>query len=133
MGYESKLIVGCRNHFANRISGRDFCENIMTLDLAKVCSMDFCNPSKLFNKEVDFNLYMDDGNTVYDEDRYGSKCCYAPLKKVISCLEKLTKEATYYRRTALALKVLKAFKTKDWEWKTEDGSYAELVVIHYGY
>lgn len=130
MGYESKIIVGYRNHFTNRRSGRDYCENIMTLDLCKVGSSDFLNT---FNKEIDFDLYKDDGNTVYDKDCYGDTCCYAPIKDVISCLEKLAKEEGYYRRTDLALKALKAFKTEDWEWKSENGSYGELVVVHYGH
>lgn len=138
MGYESKIIVGCRNHFVGKTKTgktvkteiRDYCERIMTLDLSKVGSSEFL---KTFNKEIDFDLYMEDGNTLYDRDCYGDKCCYAPIKKVIRCLEKLTKKDEYYRRTDLALKVLKSFKPEDWEWKAEDGSYGKLVVVHFGY
>lgn len=132
MGYESQLIIGRRTHFADK-EGRDFCDKIMTINLCKMGHRNFSNPSRLFNKEIDFNLYMDDGNTLYDEDDYGCKCYYAPIKSVIRCLEKLAKENEYYRRTDLALKALKAFKSKDWCWKAADGSYSELVVIHYGY
>lgn len=139
MGYESKLIIGCRNHFAGRTNKtgkteiRDYCERIMTIDLSKVGNTDFYNPSNLFNKEIDFDLYMEDGNNRYDVDCYGNKCCYAPIKKVIRFLEKLTKKEEYYRRTDLALKVLKSFKPEDWEWESENGSYGKLVVVHFGY
>lgn len=130
MGYESKLIVGLRGH-SNY--GRDYCENLMVLDLCKMDDMNFNNMgSKLFTREIDFDLFKDDGNTRYKEDCYGSICKYASLQDVVEYLkefnDKLKANGKYYRRSDMAYKALKAFKKKDWE----NDDY-ELVVVHYGY
>lgn len=135
MGYESKLIVGHRDHFNkyDQTSIRDFCEVIMTLDLSCMCDARFSNQNhELFDKEIDFDLFKDDGNTLYNKDDYGNVCYYTSLDNVIKYLEKTTKEKGYYRRADLALKALKAFKKRDWNWKSPTG-YGELVVVHYGY
>lgn len=130
MGYESKLIIGLRWHLN---CGRDYCEKIMILNLGKMADANFNNTgSKLFTREIDFDLFMDDGDTRYKEDRSGSICKYASLKDVVKYLkeynDKLKAKGNYYRRSDLAYKALKAFKKKDWE-----DDYSELVVVHYGY
>lgn len=129
MGYESKLIVGLRNHF-NHTKHRDYCQDIMTLNLSKMGDSRFSNFShELFDKKIDFDLYREDGNTVYEKDDCGDICHYTSLNRVIEALEDISKSQPYYRRADLALKALKAFKDKDW---TVKGS-AELVVVHFGY
>ena len=132
MGYESKLIIGFRNHYEHS-NTRDYCQAIMTLRLSKMGDERFSNyKHELFDKPIDFDLYMDDGNTLYDKDNYGDVCHYTSLDNIIKYLKEVNETCEYYRRSAVALKALKAFKKSDWNWKSPTG-YGELVVVHYGY
>lgn len=133
MGYESRLIVGFRNHCDSeqKAGHKDFCQTLMVLELSCVGAEEFNNRSnKLFDKEIDFDLYMDDGDTCYYEDKYGDVCHYTSISNVIKFLAEYNKTQDYYRRTDFALKALKSFKKKDWCWK-KGKDYGELVVVHY--
>lgn len=80
---------------------------------------------ELFDKPIDYKLYMDDGNTEFDKDAYGEHLTYTNIANVIKWLEKEMKRNYNYRLKPL-LALLKGFDLSEWR-------AGELQVIHYGY
>ena len=125
MGYESKLIVAKRT--VQERSGLVWFEKIAEINMS-MCGTNF---RYIFTTEIESNIYGDGfekGSTedsyVMTEDRYGKVCKYTDLQTVIDYMEK-EEAKEHYRRFAVAIAMLKAFRAEEWE--------SPLVVIHYGY
>lgn len=80
---------------------------------------------KFFNKPLESKMYVEDGNTLIEEDCYGEKLTTADFPTVIAWLEKEVKKDDY-RRLKPLLSLLKGFDLSQWQ----DG---ELQIVHYGY
>ena len=122
MGYESKLVVVEKWSFDSTDS---FGETIAELNL---CGMpnSFFPISETFENEIEEGKYifMNDGeNETVNEDKYGEKIRYTSVEKLLKVLYKCEAEE-HYRRTEMAINLLKSFTTNDWE---------DIVVFHYGY
>ena len=100
--------------------------------------------SKLFDKEINFNLYGDDGDTLITEDCYGDVCHYTNSNKVLKWLKEsvkndIEKGEVPYRRSLMLLDFLKGLKKnrKSWESKYTDNNgkkcSEKIVLVHYGY
>ena len=122
MGYESKLIVVKKWNFETIES---FGETIAEINLSKMPNS-FFPINETFENELEEGkkIFMYDGeNEVLDEDRYGDKIRYTTPEKLLKVLYKCESEE-HYRRTEMAINLLKSFTTEDW-----DG----IFVFHYGY
>ncbi len=120
MGYESKLVVVKKWSYDTSIDS--FGETIATLNL---CGMpdSFFPIAETFENELGENKYIYlDGETVSD-DKYGEVLRYTSVRKLLKVLYKCETEE-HYRRTEMAINLLKSFTTDDWE---------DIVVFHYGY
>lgn len=128
MGYESKIYAV--NVHREQDSGRViFADIVATIDLQKMGEYkDFYS---FFNKDIDFNLYIDDNNTPTKTDAYGDILQECNLPDIISWLENTIENAidnddnvTLYRRIFPLYGLLKGLYMGDWE---------ELHIVHYGH
>lgn len=122
MGYESKLVVVKKWNFD---SADSFGETIAELNLC-VMPNSFFPIEETFENEIEEGKYifMNDGeNETVNEDRYGKKIRYTSVEKLLKVLYKCEAEE-HYRRTEMAINLLKSFTTSDWD---------NIVVFHYGY
>lgn len=122
MGYESKLVVVKKWNYDSVDS---FGETIAELNL---CGMpnSFFPIEETFENEIEEGKYifMNDGeNETVNEDRYGKKIRYTTVEKLLKILYKCEAEE-HYRRTQMAINLLKSFITSDWD---------NIVIFHYGY
>ena len=119
MGYESKLVVVKK---WNWDSGDSFGETIAELNL---CGMpnSFFPIEETFENEIEPNKYIFMNDDEVSSDRYGKKIRYTSVEKLLRVLYKCEAEE-HYRRTEMAINLLKSFTTDDWE---------NIVVFHYGY
>ena len=123
MGYESKLVVVKKWNFTDAES---FGETIAELNL---CGMpdSFFPIKETFENEIEEGKYilMNDGeNETVNKDRYGEKIRYTSVEKLLKVLYKCESEE-HYRRTEMAINLLKSFTKDDWG--------DDIVVFHYGY
>lgn len=117
MGYESRVFVVN----VTRGDRYDFAEKVAEVDMSK---MGYNNGwRELFTREIDYKLFMDDGNTEFDEDKYGEHLKAAPVERVLEWLKEYMKKDKY-RRLPLLYGLLKGIKEKQWD---------EIEVVHYGY
>lgn len=139
MGYESRVYIGLLHDKSTR-KVKAWCEKLATFELCKM-ERDF---PKLFDKEINFNLFGDDGDTLIVEDRYGDICHYTNLNKVLKWLKEsvkndIEKGEVPYRRSVTLLDFLKGLKKnrKSWESKYTDNDgkkhSIKIVIVHYGY
>ena len=119
MGYESKLVVVKKWNFDSTDS---FGETIAELNL---CGMpnSFFPVSETFENEIEEGKYIYMNNEEVSDDKYGEKIRYTSVEKLLKVLYKCEAEE-HYRRTEMAINLLKSFTTNDWE---------DVVVFHYGY
>lgn len=118
MGYESKLIIVQKWSFECKDS---FGETVAELNLSGMPNT-FFPIDKTFENEVEAPVYMGDYGEI-TEDKYGKKLRYTTVEKLLKILYACEAEE-HYRRTEMAINLLKSFTTKDWD---------NIVVIHYGY
>lgn len=118
MGYESKLVVVEKWSFEDAST---FGETIAELNLARMPNT-FFPIKQTFENESEKAIYMGDYGEV-SEDKYGEKLRYTSVEKLLKVLYKCEAEE-HYRRTEMAINLLKSFTTNDWE---------DIVVFHYGY
>lgn len=116
MGYESKLVVVQRFDF----DYTSFGNTIVTINLSGMPST-FFPIDKTFENELDKPIFIE-GKEVL-EDCYGEKLRYTSVEKLLQTLHECEVKE-HYRRTELAINVLKSFVSKDWD---------NIVVVHYGY
>ena len=118
MGYESKIIVVQKWNLDDVDS---FGKSIAELNL---CGMPntFFPIKETFENELDKPIYLD-GSGEVTEDKYGEKLRYTSVERLLKVLYKCESEE-HYRRTEMAINLLKSFTTNDWD---------NIVVAHYGY
>ena len=123
MGYESKVYIINRNRVSK------YGEIIAMFNCGGM-GQDF---KDLFQIEIDFRAYHEDGNTLIKLDDYGYVCKYAYIDDVQEWLKHKIKEeermiGNCYRRLKPLYKLLKAFNNKHWNYNGN-----EMLVLHYGY
>ena len=121
MSYESRIFVVERNEIENR-DGTSYVYAEKIADV-KMCSM-YNGFKNIFDKEVDYELYIDSGEESTSTDMYGDKMKYTDVQTVIDYLEKLIDRGETYRRLPLLLGMLKGIDTSQWN---------DIQVVHYGY
>lgn len=119
MGYESKLVVVKKWNYDSIDS---FGETIAELNLCKMPDT-FFPINETFENEIEPNKYIFMNDSEVSDDKYGEKIRYTSVEKLLKVLYKCEAEE-YYRRTEMAINLLKSFTTNDWE---------NVVVFHYGY
>lgn len=78
--------------------------------------------SKTFENEIDKPIYMNSEEVI--KDCYGEKLRYTSVEHLLKVLYECEAKE-HYRRTEMAINLLKSFTTKDWG--------DNIVVVHYGY
>lgn len=121
MSYESRIIIVNRNV----IERRDgtlwvYGDQIASIDMSCMCQ----GFVELFKNEIDYELYIDDGNESTNKDCYGKVMTYTDCKTVIKYLKKLIANGHNYRRLTMLLGLLKGINEDQWE---------DIQVVHYGY
>jgi len=119
MGYESKLIVVKK---WNCEEASSFGQTIAELNLSGMLPR-FFPIEETFENEIEKPVFMDSEEVT--EDKYGDKLRYTSVEKLIDVLEECESNE-HYRRTVMAINLLKSFLSKDWD--SDD-----VVVVHYGY
>ena len=121
MSYESRIFVVNRNEFENR-DGTSYVYAEKIADI-KMSSM-YKSFVDLFDKEVDYELYIDSKEKSTSTDMYGDKMKYTDVRTVIDYLEKLIDRGKMYRRHSILLGMLKGIDISQWN---------EIQIVHYGY
>lgn len=120
MGYESKLVVVEKWSYDTSIDS--FGEIIAELNL---CGMpnSFFPIEETFENELEEKKYIYLNGETVTEDKYGQTLRFTTVRKLLNVLYKCEAEE-HYRRTEMAINLLKSFTTDDWE---------DIVVFHYDY
>lgn len=121
MGYESRVFVVERNEIKHN-DGTAYVYAEKIADIKMSCMYD--GFTDLFNKKVDYKLYIDNGDEPTQTDKYGDVMTYTDCKTVIDFLEKLIADGENYRRLNPLLGLLKGIDEKQWN---------EIQIVHYGY
>lgn len=119
MGYESKLVVVKKWNFEDAES---FGETIAELNLCRMPNS-FFPIADTFENELESGKYIYLNGETASDDKYGEVLRYTTVRKLLNVLYKCEAEE-HYRRTEMAINLLKSFTTNDWE---------DIVVFHYGY
>lgn len=122
MGYESRVFVVNRSEHKGYGDGKSYvyAEKIADIKMSKM----YDGFTDLFDKEVDYKLYIDSGNESTKIDKYGDVITCTDCKTVIEYLENLIAKGENYRRIFLLLGLLKGINEEQWE---------EIQIVHYGY
>lgn len=121
MGYESRVFVVDRN----KIERKEGMFYIWGEKIADVkMSVMYDGFTALFDKEVDYELYIDNEDESTKTDKYGAIMTYTDCETVIDYLENLIAEGENYRRLTILLGLLKGIDESQWN---------EIQVVHYGY
>ena len=116
MAYESKVYVVEPMNFigyANRIAED------------RLSNMGYENGwRELFTKDIDYKLFMDDGETEFDTDCYGDHLKSCSVEKVLEWVEKEMQHSGYYWRLHILHGILKGFI---------QAGCGSFEVVHYGY
>lgn len=120
MGYESRVLVVDRNEYD--INGTHYvhAEKIADIKMSKM----YDGFTDLFDKKVDYELYIDNANEATQTDKYGDVMTYTDCRTVIDYLENLIANGETYRRLTVLLGLLKGFNESQWN---------DIQVVHYGY
>lgn len=122
MGYESRIfIVDRKEHtIGNNNTIWIYAEKIADIKMSGM----YNGFTDLFDKKIDYELYVDDGDNSTQTDKYGDVMTYTNCQTVIDYLEKLIADGESYRRLNLLLGLLKGIDEKEWD---------NIQVVHYGY
>ena len=120
MGYESRVFIVNRSEIERKNGIYVYAEKIADI---KMSSM-YNGFTDLFNKKVDYELYIDDKDNPTQTDKYGDVMTYTDCKTVIGYLEKLIADGENYRRLTLLLGLLKGIDETQWN---------NIQIVHYGY
>ena len=123
MAYESRLFIVNRIKYTNWM-GKDidwvYGEKIADIKMSSMQNEEFY---ALFDKEIDYKLFIDNNEIDTDKDKYDEHLKYAKIGTVVAWLEEeLTR--SNYRRLQPLLGLLRGFDEREWD---------ELQVVHYGY
>ena len=119
MAYESRIFV-VNVHRRPEIPAYSYAEKIAMVNM---CAMDSHEWLDLFKTDIDYKLFMDDGNTEFDTDCYGQHLRSAAIEDVIAFLEKQMQHDTY-RRLPVLYGLLKGFAKEAWQ---------NIEIVHFGY
>lgn len=119
MAYESKVYIVDVHRNGNEIT---YAERIAEVRLS--CMGNGNGWRELFSRDIDYTLYEDDGNTAFDEDRYGDHLKACSIETVTEWLEK-EMACSDYRRLSILYGLLKSFNPEQWG--------TNLEVVHFGY
>lgn len=121
MSYESRVFVVNRNEIEHG-DGTSFiyAEQIADIKMSCMCG----GFTKLFDKKVDYDLYIDNGDEATQTDKYGDIMTFTDCKTVIDYLENLIASGENYRRLTLLLGLLKGINEEQWD---------NIQIVHYGY
>lgn len=121
MSYESRILVVNRNEIEH---GNEktyvYAEQIADI---KMCSM-YNGFTDLFDKKIDYELYVDNEDEATQTDKYGDTMTYTNCETVITYLENLIANGDNYRRLTMLLGLLKGINESQWN---------NIQVVHYGY
>lgn len=131
MGFESRIIVVERTEAKPgdggvRIIGTYvFGDELVSIDLCKMGDEEVDGKSfrDLFDKEIDFDLFVDGERT--RKDKYGDVCKYTDISTVFSWLRE-SNTGKEYRRAKMLSRLLTALKESEPDYK-------EVCLVHYGY
>ncbi len=116
MAYESKVYI------VEHISGFEYGNRIAEVRLSKMsCESGW---RELFTKNIDYKLFMDDGNTEFDTDRYGEHLKSCSIEVVTEWVEKEMQHSGYNWRLPILYGLLKGFA---------QANLRKLEVVHFGY
>ncbi|MBO5828892.1 MAG: hypothetical protein J6R59_10645 [Paludibacteraceae bacterium] len=121
MGYESRIFVVDRNEI-NHGNGMSYVWANKIADI-KMSGM-YDGFTSLFDKKVDYELFVDSMDESTQTDKYGNAMTYTDCKTVIGYLEKLIADGKSYRRLNVLLGLLKGIDESEWD---------EIQIVHYGY
>ena len=120
MAYESRIFIVDRKENKFKDSTYVYADKIADVKMA--CMTDgFID---LFDKKVDYELYVDNGDESTQADKYGETMTYTDCKTVIDYLENLIADGEDYRRLPVLLGLLKGINEEQWD---------NIQVVHYGY
>lgn len=121
MGYESRIFVVNRSELErSNDTPYVFAEKIADIKMSKM----YNGFTDLFDKKVDYELYIDNENESTQTDKYGDVMTYTNCQTVIDYLEKLMADGENYRRLSLLLGLIKGIDENQWD---------EIQIVHYGY
>ncbi len=126
MGYESRLIIGRRiehlfegepekNWIFFQELGR---YNLCKMDDMRIGGKSFCD---LFDREVDFDMFVEDDDHPLRIDKYGELCKYVMPDRLLPWLKKYTALDDFWRIPPL-IALLEALKDEE-----------NPIIVHYGY
>lgn len=122
MSYESRIFVVNRNEIKHGDgTAWIYAEKIADIKMSRMYYDGFTD---LFDKKVDYELYIDNGDEATQTDMYGEIMTYTDCKTVITYLENLIANGEDYRRLTLLLGLLKGIDEKQWD---------NIQIVHYGY
>lgn len=121
MGYESRIFVVNKETITHG-DGTAFVYAEKIADVKMSCMYD--GFTDLFDKKVDYELYIDNADESTQTDKYGDVMTYTDCETVIDYLENLIAEGENYRRLTVLLGLLKGINEKQWD---------DIQVVHYGY
>lgn len=121
MSYESRVFVVNRNE-SQYPDGTKYVYADKIADIKMACMGN--GFADLFDKKVDYELYIDNGDKATQTDMYGEVMTYTDCKTVIDYLENLIASGSDYRRLSVLLGLLKGFNEEQW---------GNIQVVHYGY
>ena len=121
MGYESRIFI------TNRVEFKDGNDTVHVY-AEKIADMRMCRMNNefrnLFDKEIDYKLFIDNGDEETQTDMYGDTMTYTNCKTVIDYLENLIANGENYRRLTILLGLLKGINEEQWD---------NIQIVHYGY
>lgn len=121
MGYESRIFVVNRSEFEGRNGNISvYAEKIADIKMSRMHQ----GFTDLFNKPVDYELYIDSGDESTSTDKYGDMMKYTDVQTVVDFLGNLIAEGENYRRIFVLLGLLKGIDESQWD---------EIQIVHYGY
>lgn len=132
MSYESRVIVGVRTHNEGTRARIDYANPLAVFDLGVVDIDGFYD---LFCREVDFKIYALNENTPVKTDKYGRECKYSSFDDIKYFFEDNEIDRDYYPTLYAFSKFVKGLEDVIgfYEYGYGDGSFEELVFVHYGY
>lgn len=121
MGYESRLFITNvhRRKETNESSAWIYAEKIADIRMSCMENSFVC----LFNKDIDYKLFIDNDEEDTDTDKYGKHMKSASIPEIMTWLEEAMKRDNY-RRLAPLYGLLSGFNLGQWDC---------LEVVHYGY
>lgn len=120
MGYESRVFVVNRSEIEEKNGIYVWGQKIADI---KMSSM-YDGFTDLFDKKIDYELYIDNGDKATQTDKYGKTMTYTNCKTVIAYLENLIADGKNYRRLTMLLGLLKGIDETQWD---------DIQIVHYGY